>query len=176
MKAMRLLLPVVAGVAVLSAAGCGNTDTLRPGPQSPEAQGSLGGSLGQLTGLLQCAPLPADSVSVPVGPDGGTISVGPHALVIPAGALADRVTITAVAPSDTVNRVRFEPTGLVFRRTASLTMSYANCNLPGLPIPRRIAYIDHALDILYYLLSADHPLSQAVTGRLDHFSEYAVAW
>jgi len=62
-------------------------------------------------GLLSCSVLAADSVTQVVGPDGGTITVGPHTFVIPAGALDDTVSITAVAPSDTVRRVSFQPEG-----------------------------------------------------------------
>jgi hypothetical protein len=176
MRVPRLLLGALLGLTVLGAGSCGNPDTLAPRSGGPAAQGDLQSAPGQLTGLLQCTPLPADSVSQLVGPDGGTIVVGPHSLVIPAGALADTVTITAVAPSDTVNRVHFEPTGLAFQQSASLNMSYANCNLLGLLLPKRIAYIDDGLNILYYLLSVDHFLTRSVSGRLDHFSEYAVAW
>lgn len=102
--------------------------------------------------------------------------VGAHRLVVPAGALDSVVLITAVAPSDTVNRVQFQPDGLVFHQAALLSMSYANCNLLGSLLPKRIAYVNDALDILYHLLSVDHLLTQTVTGRVDHFSEYAIAW
>src|SRR2546426_3477487 len=34
----------------------------------------------------------------------------------------------------------FRSEGLVFRRSATLTMSYANCNLLGKILPKRIAY------------------------------------
>ena len=33
-----------------------------------------------------------------------------------------------------------------------------------------------ALNILSYLLSIDNVLATKVTGRVDHFSNYAVAW
>jgi hypothetical protein len=95
---------------------------------------------------------------------------------VPPGALQEPVTITAIAPSDTVNTVQFQPEGLQFSRPASLTMSYANCGLLGLGFPRRIAFTDDALAILYYLPSVDRFLSQAVTARLGHFSHYAIAW
>ncbi len=66
------------------------------------------------SGLLQCSPLAADSVTQTIGPAGGTIALSTDTLVIPAGALDSAVTITAVAPSDTVNRIQFQPQGLTF--------------------------------------------------------------
>ena len=104
------------------------------------------------------------------------IRIGPHKLWIPAGALDAPVTITATAPSDNVNRVRLRPEGLVFRRSAALTMSYANCNLLGKILPKRVAYTDDALNIVNYVLSLDNLLSKNVNGRLNHFSNYAIAW
>ena len=75
-----------------------------------------------------------------------------------------------------VNSVRFSPQGLHFLAPAALTMSYSNCNLLGKLLPKRIAYTDDNLNILSYLISLDNLLSKKVTGKLDHFSRYAVAW
>lgn len=127
-------------------------------------------------GLLSCSPLPYDSTTETIGPDGGVLQVGPHRLFIPAGALTDTVTITAVAPSDTVNRVQLQPEGLQFSRPAWLNMSYANCSLLGQLLPKRVAYTTDALVILEYLLSFDNFFTQRVTGRVNHFSNYAIAW
>src|SRR5437667_124793 len=94
-------------------------------------------------------------------------------------AQAARVTfdrLGATAPSDNVNRVRFQPEGLVFQRAATLTMSYANCSLLGKILPKRIAYTNDALAILSYVLSLDNLFGKYVTGRLNHFSNYAIAW
>lgn len=127
-------------------------------------------------GLLSCTPLPYDSVTQTIGIEGGTIKVGPHKLFVPAGALAEPVTITAVAPSDTVNRVRFEPEGLQFQDVVFLRMDYANCNLLGWLLPKRIAYTTGDLTILEYLLSLDNQSSQKITAELYHFSDYAISW
>jgi hypothetical protein len=108
---------------------------------------------------------------------GGSISAGPHTLVIPPGALLSPTTITMTAPTGRhVNAVRFQPEGLQFVTPAALTMSYANCNLLGNLLPKRIAYTDDNLNILYYLLSLDNLLSKKVTGKVNHFSDYIVAW
>lgn len=176
MTTTRLLRPVLALATCLLVVTCadppsGPLDAGRGGPTA-----GLLGSLAQPTGLLQCSPLPYDSVTQAIGPEGGVVRVGPHKLSVPPDALVDVVTITAVAPSETVNRVAFQPEGLVFERPAHLTMSYANCDLLGVLLPKQIAYVTEGLDILEYLLSVDHPASRTVTGRLDHFSSYAVAW
>jgi hypothetical protein len=128
------------------------------------------------SGLLTCTPLPYDSATQTVGPEGGTITAGVATLAIPAGALDSAVTITAVTPSDTVNRVQFQPQGLTFQQPAALTMSYANCNTLGLSLPKDIVYTTDLLVILEQLPSMDDLSAQTVTGQLRHFSDYAIAW
>src|SRR5205807_2203596 len=123
------------GITAAALLGCGESP-LAPVPPPPQA--SLIGSILQATGLLGCTPMPTATAKQTVGAAGGVIRIGPHTLSIPAGALDAAVTITATAPSDNVNRVRFQPEGLVFRRSAALTMSYANCNLLGTLLPKRI--------------------------------------
>lgn len=141
-----------------------------------EGGGLLGTGLAR--GLLSCRPLPADSAQQVIGPRGGTIRVGPHTLTIPAGALSRNVTITAQAPSDSVNSVRLFPEGLTFARgkPATLTLSYSNCSLLGRLLPKRVAYTTDLLQILQLLPSLDDLLHQRVSAPLQHFSRYAVAW
>jgi predicted small lipoprotein YifL len=176
MKATRLPLTVLL-VATAALAGCGESTPLENSAPPPAAN-LLGWppASGVLGALLKCSPLPSATTTETIGPEGGTLQVGPHSLTVPPGALQEPVTITAIAPSDTVNTVQFQPEGLQFSRPASLTMSYANCGLLGPGFPRRIAFTDDALAILYYLPSVDRFLSQAVTARLGHFSHYAIAW
>lgn len=143
-----------------------------------DTRGNLGlvDSLVHGTGLLSCTPLPFDSATRTIGPDGGTIQVGPHTFTVPAGALDSAVSITAIAPSGVVNVVLFQPEGLQFLQPASLTLSYANCNTLGANLPLNIAHVDDSLQILDYLKATNNPPSQTVTGRVPHFSGYAVAW
>jgi hypothetical protein len=75
-----------------------------------------------------------------------------------------------------VNRIVFQPSGLVFQVPATLTMSYANCGLLVNLLPMQIAYVDDLLNILYYVPSVPNVQSQTVTGMVRHFSDYAVAW
>jgi hypothetical protein len=175
MKATRLSLSVLLGGAVLVALSC--AEPTAPAPRSSLLGGDdTLGELKQITGLLQCEPLPYDSVTQTIGPLGGVIQVGPHSLTIPAGALDSDVTITAVTPPDTVNRIQFQPEGLVFNGFTDLRMSYANCNLLGSILPKRVVYTTPDLLILDYLPSLDDGLTQTVRGKLLHFSDYAIAW
>ena len=175
MKTTRPFLCAFLAALAVATASCG--DSTLAGPPSPGTpQPALIGSLAQRLGLVKCSPLPYDSVSQTVGWGGGTIHVGPHTLSIPAGALRAPVTITAVVRSDTVNAVRFGPEGLTFQQPASLTMGYANCSLVTLLLPKRIAYASDDLKILEYLPSLDLLSLKQVTGSVEHFSVYAVAW
>ncbi len=173
MKPTILARAALLGAATLAVLHCSDS---RPPGVAPLLEPPIPLPLPVPTGLLTCTPLPSDSVTQTIGPEGGTLLVGVDALTIPPGALDSAVTITAVAPSDTVNRVQFQPEGLTFQQPASLTMSYANCNLLGLTLPKQIAYTTDLLAILYYLPSVDDQASQTVTGQLQHFSDYALAW
>jgi hypothetical protein len=172
MKAVRLLAVLLAACLVVSS--CGEPPA---SPQVPAPQAGLIGAIIQPTGLLQCSDLPSDSDTETIGPAGGRLTAGPHTLFIPAGALDEPTKITmSVRTGSGVNAVHFEPEGLQFERSASLTMSYANCDLLGKLLPKRIAYADDALNIVTYLLSLDNLWTKRVTGKLDHFSDYVVAW
>ena len=120
--------------------------------------------------LLGCGESPLGPVPPP--PQASLIG----SLLQATGLLGCTPMPTATAPSDKVNRVQFQPEGLVFQRAATLTMSYANCNLLGTILPKRIAYTTDALTILSYVLSLDNLFGKYVTGRLNHFSNYAIAW
>ncbi|HKC46264.1 MAG TPA: hypothetical protein VKB63_01585 [Gemmatimonadales bacterium] len=133
------------------------------------------GLVGKL-GLLRCTPLPDAKSSAVIGPAGGRMQIGQYTLQVPAGALARPVQISGEQLPDTVNSVRFAPEGLQFARPATLTMTYANCNLLSRVLPKRIAYTSDNLQILTYLLSLDNLFSKQVTGQVNHFSRYAVAW
>src|SRR3989454_10989017 len=174
MKARRLLVaPVLLLVAALAC-----TDRIPTSvPAAPAPDASLIGGLLGATGLLKCSSLPYASQTKTIGPLGGTISAGPHTLVIPPGALSSPTAITMTAPTGLgVNAVKFQPQGLRFTAPAVLTMSYANCSLLGILLPKRIAYTDDNLNIISYLLSLDNILSKRVSGKVNHFSDYVVAW
>ena len=135
--------------------------------------------------LVSCRPLPYDSVTRTIGPAGGFIEVRHNWLVVPPGALSAPVTITAVAPSDTVAIVRFQPEGLHFARSTMLVLAYDNCRIPQRVTPR-IALVTDAFQVVEFLTPVNVPLhdnrfkkphaTRQVIGELQHFSNYAVAW
>ncbi len=174
MKSIRPFAFVLAVCALVFA--CGDPSPTAPTtPPAPDA--SLIGDLLRPTGLLQCSDLPPASATQTIGPAGGSITVGPHVLRIPAGALQSPTSITGtLVTGQGVNGIRFQPEGLRFQSSAYLTMSYANCTLLGNLLPKRIAYTTDLLQILEYLLSVDNLLTKQVTGRVNHFSVYVIAW
>ena len=88
----------------------------------------------------------------------------------------DRLDILRDKAVDCVNGIRFEPEGLQFASSASLTMSYANCSLVSRLLPKKIAYTTDDLRILELLPSLDLSSFNRVRAPLQHFSQYAVAW
>jgi hypothetical protein len=136
--------------------------------------------------LVSCRPLPYDSVTKTIGPAGGIIEVRHNNwLVVPRGALSAPVQITAVAPSDSVAMIRFQPEGLRFQKSTLLVLAYDNCRVPRRVTPR-IALVTDAFDVIEFLTPVDASIGDQrfkkahrgryVLGQLQHFSNYAVAW
>lgn len=179
MRRIRILTSALVAVALMAITSCGTDQGptgVAPAADSIGAPDYLLGSLLKPTGLLACRALPEATASATIGPGGGILRVGPHVLYVPPGALTENVAITAVAPSGPERAVRLEPHGLEFERPAYLTLDYDGCSTLGLLLPKRIAYTTDLFEILEYLLSFDNLWTQRVTGRLDHFSQYAVSW
>jgi hypothetical protein len=182
-KRFQFLTAVVLAAA-LNLMSCSSVQDGPTGPaETPAASALLSSGDGLLgtgigAGLLACDPLPFASAAQTIGPEGGTIAAGPHTLSVPAGALAVPVLITVEAPVGTVNSVRLLPDGLRFAagKPARLTLSYANCPIIGRLLPKRIAYTTDLLEIVSYVLSFDNLFQRKITGSLEHFSRYAVAW
>src|SRR6266516_8221884 len=155
------------------------------GSDSAETADTSGGGENE-DSLLSCRPLAYESVTQTIGPEGGVLEVRRNWLVIPRGALKEKVSITAVAPSDTLAMIRFQPEGLRFQTTAYLVVAYDNCRVKKTITPR-IAHVTDALDVIEFLpavaISPSDPRfkkvrngHQRIVGQLEHFSNYAVAW
>src|SRR5881296_2171724 len=183
----RWLIPLA-----LLAWGCGDPLAVAVDPATPALLAAVskppsGGS----GSLVVCSKLPYDSVTQVIGPAGGVIAVGRHFLWVDSMALSDTVSITAVAPADTVRWVRFRPDGLRFRTngagwSALLYTSFKDCGVPTRDT-LRIAQVTDSLAVIRYLATPDSTWikvrkkawskgNQYVAGVLHHFSQYAVSW
>lgn len=138
--------------------------------------GTLTGSLGGLlNGLVACRVRETDYGSARIGRNGGIVRVGPHSLLVPPGALDRDVTISGVAPAGSFVKVEFQPEGLQFARPTALTMSYRSCGLLGTLNYTLVHLEDDNRTVLDILPSVPNLLTRTVTGRVDHFSNYAIA-
>ena len=142
--------------------------------------------------LLSCPVAAYDSVTQVIGPAGGILVAGSHVLLVDSLALTSPVSITAIAPSQSVNLVRFRPEGLKFKPGvhgigALVATNLDNCGVHPNQV-LQIVHVDDSLSILGYLQSPTSTDSAVVVkyktylgslwvgGLLHHFSNYAVAW
>lgn len=176
------LLLVAATAATLSCADHGVTG---PTPGAPLFQtlttlkkggGGGGGGGGGSGGLASCSTVLVGMIKQSVGPAGGVVALGPARLTIPPGALSTLVTIQAQIPAGySGNYITFKPDGLVFQQPASLSISYSNCSLVN-ATQLKVAQVSDQQQILGYVPSTNDVNGLTVTGQLQHFSNYAVAW
>ena len=171
--------------SVLALQSCDN-------PASPvvrDARATLGTTTPVVSGLAYC-PQAYDSVTQVIGPMGGMITVGTHTFWVDSAVLKDTVSITAVAPDDTVRWVRFKPDGLQFPANpvhgyatgAVLYTNYKECEMiPSQTL--RMAQVDDSMNIIGYLETVSSGRkrqwskgNQYVYGFIPHFSSYAISW
>ena len=183
MISLRKLTTLCTAVVLSAALACAPDSPTQP-TATPDLDliGSLTGTVTGTTevlgstvhGLLACKVSKSYSSSARIGSGGGTLRVGPHTLVVPQGALASTVTITADAPRGDYLKVHFEPEGLRFQKATALSLSYSECGLVnGLLL--KVVYVDDDRNILETLLSVPNLFDRTVTGKVNHFSNYALA-
>ena len=183
----RWLLGLALAVAVTAAVlSCADPSPVAVVPPALTAQRAAA------HGLISCTPLPYDSVTKVIGPEGGWLVASGHVLLVDSLALSSPVSITAVAASDTLNLVRFQPEGLRFKPGthgigALVATNLDNCNVHPNQV-LQVAHVSDSLNILDFLPSVTGSDSVVVTkyktylgslwvgGLLRHFSNYAVAW
>jgi hypothetical protein len=189
-----VILPALLAAAIAAAVSCADpsptgADLVTPGLMAGKVKSTA-------LSLVQCAPVPYDSVSQVIGPAGGWFVVGANVLWVDSLALSAPVTITAVAPSDTIRLVRLHPDGLVFNTGthglgAVIATNLDNCKLRKNTIPR-IANVTDAMALVEYVESPSAAVDSLIVARfradsggwtpyfafgaLRHFSNYAVAW
>jgi len=172
---------VAATAAALSCADHGITGPTAPSIRAPVFASTTsnkggGGGGGGNGGVDSCSTVLVGMIRQTVGPAGGIIALGPARLTIPPGALSAVVTIQAKIPAGySGNYIQFKPDGLVFQQPASLRMSYSNCSLVN-ATQLKVAQVTDGLQIIQYVPSTNDLGGLTVTGQLQHFSNYAVAW
>ena len=179
---LRVIRPLVVGLLVGAVAfACDRSPT-----GVPAASLLASRSKTTKTGLVACSQS-YDSVTRVIGPKGGHLQVGAHFLLVDSLALSSPVRITAVAPQGPVRWVRFQPDGLVFNATAdgwsaTVWTSYAGCGVSP-DDTLHIVQVSDSLGIIAHLQSYrksnKNPWGQGTkyaSGRLQHFSNYAIAW
>ena len=178
------VLLVAATAATLSCADHGITGPTSRSISAPVLQASAtskkggggGGGGGGNGGVASCSTVLVGMIRQTVGPAGGVVALGPARLTIPPGALSAVVTIQAKIPAGySGNYIQFKPDGLVFQQPASLRMSYSNCSLVN-ATQLKVAQVTDGLQIIQYVPSTNDLGGLTVTGQLQHFSNYAVAW
>lgn len=183
----RWLIPLalLAGASA-AASSCGDPSPVGVEPPTLAAQRVAGSR------LISCPPRAYDSVTQVIGPAGGLLVAGGHVLVVDSLALSSPVKITAVAPSQSVNLVRFRPEGLKFKPGvhgigALVATNLDNCNVHAGQV-LQVVNVTDSLSILGTLQAPTTTDSAVVVkyktylgslwvgGLLHHFSNYAVAW
>jgi hypothetical protein len=165
----------------LVVASCGDgpvTPATPPGP-SESLLGSLLGS--NVKVAKRTTRLAQDEVaSEVIGSSGGTIRLEKAGLKveIPQGALSSSTRITVTAPAGDLVGYHFEPSGLQFKKSLTMTQSTKNTEIGLLRSPFA-AYFKgdllpevRALEILDLNVLA---LLGIVTWKVDHFSGYVIA-
>ena len=183
----RWLIPLalLAGASA-AASSCSDPSPVGVEPPTLAAQKVGGGH------LISCIPAAYDSVTQVIGPAGGFLVAGGHVLVVDSLALSSPVKVTAVAPSQSVNLVRFRPEGLQFKPGvhgigALVATNLDNCNVHPNQV-LQVVNVTDSLSIVGYLQAPTSTDSAVVVkyktylgslwvgGLLRHFSNYAVAW
>jgi len=186
MKLDRLQFAVLLVAATAAALSCADHAITGPAARSigvpvfqastTSKKGGGGGGGGGNGSVDSCSTVIVGMIRQTVGPAGGVVALGPATLTIPPGALSAMVTIQAKIPAGySGNYVQFKPDNLVFQQPASLRISYSNCSLAN-ATQLKVAQVSDMLQIIQYVPSTNDVDAHTVTGQLQHFSNYAVAW
>jgi hypothetical protein len=159
--------PVVEGARSGTLASGTSHDAAGSGAATGAVRARQGGA------LLACAHGTAATASATIGPAGGRIAVDGNVLLIPGGALEEEVVITATVPADDIAAVEFAPSGLRFRKPASMVLSAEGCEAPA--SAPAAAYLDDSGTIIERIDAVWHPRWKALVAPITHFSSYAIA-
>jgi len=153
-----------------------------PDAAGPPRSHSLGASRQQSNdagnaprALVACAKRVTFSDSGEFGPNGGTLWVGRNQLIIPPGALTERVTISGTIVGDTVAFLNFQPEGLHFKKPAGLILDATDCNIPDDSVAD-VVYLNERGEIAERIEATYSNAWHTVAAPIEHFSGYAIAF
>jgi hypothetical protein len=125
--------------------------------------------------LAACTKRATFSDSGEFGASGGTLWVGRNRLIIPPGALSERVTISGTIVGDTVAFLQFQPEGLRFKKPAGLILDASGCTLHE-DGAADLVYIDDNGVIAEQIRATYDNAWHTVAAPIEHFSGYAIAF
>ena len=178
---MRKLLITAAVLAGITA--CSGDSPTAPAAAGSAANQSVQSSNGYFPGWhrttqaeagkfvpLNCQPREIATGSALIGPAGGVLQIGPHRLIIPAGALTERVLISGTVPQGKPFQIDLQPHGLHFRKAAGLILDASSCT----DVPT-IVYIVDQLTVGPPIRAIYSNWWKAIACPIWHFSGYMIA-
>ena len=137
-----------------------------------EAGGRPNEPNGNAYGLVKCHRLGPLQRSAVIGPEGGTLRVGDTYLVVPAGALSERVRMTATV-LDTIAAVELQPHGVRFALPVRLAIDVRGCTVREEQHPV-LLYLDDDGEVRETIRGHLDEDGDSFFARIVHFSVYAV--
>jgi hypothetical protein len=107
-----------------------------------------------------------------IGPDGGTLRVGANSVVVPRGALSERIRMTATV-LDTIAAIELEPHGLRFALPVELTIDTGECAVREEQHPM-LFYLDDAGEVEETIDGQLGEGGDSFHAPIVHFSVYAI--
>jgi hypothetical protein len=120
---------------------------------------------------LNCSPKNSSFGSALIGPSGGTLFIGPNRLIIPAGALREKVQISGTVPAGRPFEIDLEPHGLHFQKAAGLILDASSC----IDV-QDIVYLIDEVTASPPILATYSNLWHTIACPIWHFSGYAIAF
>lgn len=151
-----------------------------PGELGPNALSSRGAAAsegrqlpnGNAYGLVACRRGGQPQGTAVIGPDGGTLRVGANSVVVPAGALSERIRMTATV-IDTLAVIELEPHGLRFAVPVSLIIDTRECAVRDEQHPV-LLYVDDAGEVEETIDGQLGEGGDSFLAPIVHFSVYAI--
>lgn len=133
---------LLASAALVGAAACSGDSPTTPVASGTSASATYGtgyypgwrrtdaATAGKFT-PINCVPKVEAAGSALIGPAGGILRIGTHRLIVPAGALTEKVFISGTVPAGKPFEIDLQPHGLQFRKAAGLILDASSCtNVP----------------------------------------------